>query len=472
MQPTLVAPATTRPLRVIILGGGFSGTMVAIHLLRQSGFVQVDLVDEALPGRGLAYSTTRDEHLLNVPAIRMSAFGSEPEHFLHWLQAHGMPSADPGLFAPRKLYGTYIQSVLEATARSADSQTKFRHHFSEAVRLSFDGYVASVFLKNGERLEGEKVVLALGNPAPRDFVGRLPGYYSSPWEAGAFANLDPDKSVLLLGAGLTAVDAFLALVSQGHKGEIHVVSRRGKLPHVHAPYRPLPNPFPVPQDVSARGLLKAIRGAVRTAEAEGVDWRAVIDSIRPVTNELWQGLSREDKLRVFRHLKTWWDIHRHRMAPELGAKMHDALARGQLIVHAGRVRQLSAGGEQVNARVDLRTGSPLFLVAGKVINCTGPENDYRDTPNPLIQYLLEAGYAVQGSTGKGLRANAQGELVDSDDRHLDWLLILGPPRFGDLLETVAVPELRKQAEMIANRLLAISREPVEVMPELFMAAGI
>ena len=446
--------------------------MVAIHLLRQNGFVQIDMVDDSLPGRGLAYSTTRNEHLLNVPAIRMSAFGSEPRHFLQWLEAHGMPAADPGLFAPRKLYGTYVQNVLEEAARSADSQSRFRHHFSEAVRVSFDGYVASVSLKNGERLEGEKVVLALGNPASRDLVECLPGYFSSPWQPGAFANLDPEKSVLLVGAGLTAVDAFLALVSQGHKGQIHVVSRRGKLPHVHAPYRPLPNPFPLPQDVSARGLLSAIRVAVRTAQTEDVDWRAVIDSIRPVTNDLWQRLSQEEQLRVFRHLKTWWDIHRHRMAPEIGAKMHDALARNQLIVHAGKVRQLSAGGEQLRASVALRTGSNLSLQAGRAINCTGPENDYRGTPNPLIQYLLETGYAAPGSTGKGLRANGQGELLDSNSRHLDWLLTLGPPRLGDLLETVAVPELRKQAEMIANRLLSIDHEPVEVMPEMFMAAGI
>jgi len=109
------------------------------------------------------------------------------------------------------------------------------------------------------------------------------------------------------------VDAFLALVSQGHAGQIHMVSRSGKLPHFHEPYRPLPGSFPLPAKVTARGLLKAIRAEVRTARSQSVDWRAVIDSIRPVTNKIWQQLSQKEQMRVFRHLKTWWDIHRRRM---------------------------------------------------------------------------------------------------------------------------------------------------------------
>jgi uncharacterized NAD(P)/FAD-binding protein YdhS len=98
---------STDPLRAIIVGGGFSGTLVAIHPLRQGGGVHIDLIDPRIPGRGLAYSTVWDDHLLNVPAIRMSALGSEPLHFLDWLHANGKPGADAGSFAPRKLNGTY-----------------------------------------------------------------------------------------------------------------------------------------------------------------------------------------------------------------------------------------------------------------------------------------------------------------------------------------------------------------------------
>ncbi len=446
--------------------------MVAIHLLRQNRSVQVDIVEPRLPGRGLAYSTSYGEHLLNVPAIRMSAFGSEPLHFLHWLQAHGMPSADPGLFAPRRLYGAYIQDVLETTVRSAGPNSRLRHHLTPATRITFDGLSATVYLQNGERLEAGNVVLAPGNPASRTLAECLPGYFPSPWQPDALSQLAPEKDVLLVGAGLTAVDAFLALLSQGHTGQIHILSRRGKLPQVHAPYRPLPGPIPISGKLSARALLRSIRSAVRTAQSKSVDWRAVLDSLRPVTNDIWQQLAPEEQQRIFRHLKTWWDIHRHRMAPEIGIKVNEALARRQLIVHAGRLQQLRATESGLQADLHLRKGSQFSLNVERVINCTGPDSNYRGTENVFIHCLLDEGYAVPGATGRGLRTAGNGVVVDIEGRKVDWLLTLGPPRFGDLFETTAVPELRKQAEAIANHLLSITREPIEVMPELFIAAGI
>jgi uncharacterized NAD(P)/FAD-binding protein YdhS len=458
-------PDLTDPLRAIIVGGGFSGTLVAIHLLRQGNGVHIDLIDPRIPGRGLAYSTVWDDHLLNVPAIRMSAFGSEPMHFLEWLQANGKPDADAGLFAPRKLYGSYLQDVLESSIRAAAGRCTFRHHMGEAVHAWSDSVSAYVLLRNGERIQGGKIVLASGNPAPRTLTGGM----DSPWVAGAFANLDRDRDVLLIGAGLTAVDAFLALQAQGHRGKVHFVSRRGKLPHAHQPYRPLPDSFSPSGAMGARLLLREIRRHVREAAAAGVDWRAVIDSMRPVTNDIWRELELCEQRRVLRHLKTWWDIHRHRMAPEIGAKVAAARARGQIVVHAGRLKQLAADGR---AEISLRTQEMLTLDVQRVINCTGSDEDYRKTANPLVGALLAAGRIAPNAIGKGLRTSEHGELHDAGGATCDWLLTLGPPRLGGLFETTAVPELRRQAEALALYLSAVIYEPIEIVPELFMAAGI
>lgn len=459
-------------LRVAIIGAGFSGTMVAIHLLRQGEAVEIEMVDPRLPGRGLAYSTTCDAHLLNVPAVRMSAFGSEPMHFLQWLQSHGMPSADPGMFAPRKLYGTYIQDLFEETLRSAAPKSKLRHHFTRAVGLGFDGLSVSVFLANGERISVDRTVLALGNPPSRTVAHPLRGYFTSPWQSDALTDLDADKPVLLVGAGLTAVDAFMALLAQGHLGRIYVVSRHGKLPQAHAPYRPLPEPFRVPESPTARSLLRDIRAEVNRAVSRGSDWRAVVDSLRPVTNEIWGKLPLVEQRRVFRHGKTWWDIHRHRMAAEINSKVQDALARGQLILHAGRLQNVNENRSGLAAVLALRTGERLSLEVDRIINCTGPDNEYRSSEDRFVRSLFEAGHARPGRIGKGLATNDGGDLVGADGEDNDWLLTLGPPRLGDLFESVAVPELRKQAETIANRILSISKEALEIMPELFIAAGI
>ena len=459
-------------LRVVIVGGGFSGTLVAIHLLRQNRSIHVELVDPQLPGRGLAYSTSYEEHLLNVPAIRMSAFGSEPLHFLNWLQNHGRPDADPGMFAPRRLFGTYIQDVLENTVRSMNPESRLHHHFAEAVRISFDGFSVEALLHNGHRLRADKVVLASGNPAPSCLGTGLAGFFESPWEQLALNGLDPDNEVLLIGSGLTAVDAFLMLRAQDHAGRVHMVSRRGKLPQAHRPYRPLPEHFPIPKDIAARGLLRSIRAKIGEAETEGIDWRAVIDSIRPVTNEIWEQMDDGEKLRVLRHLKTWWDIHRHRMAPEIGAKVDEGLRSGQLTIHSGRLKHATGSDEGLQAEISLRSGETLSLLVKRAVNCTGPDVNYLKTTNPLIRFLINTKRALPNANGRGLRTSPQGELIDAEGNASKWLFTLGTPRFGALFETTAVPELRQQAEALAAALLSLSYEPVEITPEVFMAAGI
>ena len=453
------------------MGAGCGGTLVAAHLLRQSQPVHIELIDQRIPGRGLAYSTAWDQHLLNVRAARMSAFGSEPSHFLEWLRANGQPDATADSFAPRKVFGSYIQSILESAVRSAPAH-RFRHHASRAVRLVHNRTKAQVALENGERIATDRVVLATGNPAPRPLEPATGCYFNSPWDAGALTGLDPKASVLLIGSGLTAVDAFLALEAQGHRGTIYGLSRRGKLSHVHTVYRKLPEPF-VPSEIkSARLLLRAIRRRVEQAEEQGYDWRAVVDSLRPITNDLWGHFDLTEQSRVLRHLKTWWDIHRHRMAPEIGVKLNAALRRGQLQVLPGRLRRISPSEGNLEVDIRLRSQVDVSLKVDRLINCTGSEEDYRRSPNPLLRSLLESGRIQASPIGKGLLTDRHGALIDSQGTPSDWLYTLGPPRVGGLFETTAVPELRIQAEALANHLVSAPYEPVETPVEYYMAAGI
>jgi len=204
----------------------------------------------------------------------------------------------------------------------------------------------------------------------------------------------------------------------------------------------------------------------------GADWRAVIDSLRNITNDIWCAMCLAEQRRVLRHLKTWWDIHRHRMAPEIGAKVTAARACGQFCVHAGRVHRLVEEGDGVRAEILQRNGAPLSLQVVRVINCTGPEDDYRNLPNPLIKGLIGTERIAPNMIGKGLQTDAFGALIDGSGVTSNWLYTVGPPRLGGLFETTAVPELRKQAEALASYLSAVIYEPVEVPVELYLAAGI
>lgn len=462
----------TAPLRIAIVGAGYSGALIAVHLLRQTQPVYVDLIDTRLPGRGLAYSTAWNDHLLNVPAARMSAFASEPAHFLDWLKANGQPNVQPESFIPRKVFGNYIQDVLQTTLHSTSAGHRMRYFGSKAVRLTHTGTAPQILLNNGDQIIADRVVLATGNPPPRPLETKSARTFASPWESGAMCGLDVNATVLLLGSGLTAVDAFLALRAQGHQGPVICLSRRGKCPHVHTLYRVLPEHF-VPRGItSARHLLRAIRRRVTEAQAQGYDWRAVVDSLRPITNELWTNFDDREQARVLRHLKTWWDIHRHRMAPEIGVQLDQAIKKKNLRFLAGRLKGIAVEEDGLRLDIHLRSQGSTSLEVDRLITCTGSEADYRRSPDPFVRSLMNAGRAQPSLVGPGLRTDRIGALIDVQESPSSWLFAIGTPRFGDLFETTAIPELRIQAEALANHLVATPYEPVEPPMDAYMAAGI
>jgi uncharacterized NAD(P)/FAD-binding protein YdhS len=465
-------PSETTPLRLAIIGAGYSGTLLAVHLLRQSKPAHIDLIDPRLPGRGLAYSTAWGCHLLNVPAGRMSSFASEPGHFIEWLKNNAHPDAQTDSFVPRNTFGAYIQDVYQTAIRNASPKHRLRHFATHAVRLTRSGDTAQILLHSGEQLAVDRVVLATGNPAPHSLQPNSDRYFHSPWDPGALCGLAPNANVLLLGCGLTAIDAFLALRAQGHQGLVTCLSRRGKASQVHTLYRVLPDPF-LPRGItSARHLLRAIRRRVLEAQILGYDWRAVVDSLRPITNELWQGFDLTEKARVLRHLKTWWDIHRHRMAPEIGVRIEQAMRRKNLRFLAGRLRTVTPEADGLRLDIHLRNGQPDTMKVDRLISCTGSELDYRRLPDPFIRGLLDAGIAQPSAIGPGLDTDPAGAVIDAHGTPSAWFFTIGPPRFGNYFETTAVPELRGQSEALANHLVSTPFELVEPPMEDYIAAGI
>lgn len=409
---------------VAIIGGGCSGALAALHLLRSQEPTRVHLIEpRAIAGTGLAYSTGCSQHLLNVPARGMSIFPEAPNDFVEWLGC----GTDPDGYFPRMVFGRYVADRLEST-----SGVLVRHH-SEAVDIEREREVAIVRLKDGRRLEADFVVLALGNFA------RAMKSMQSAWTLGALDVRDPDSAVALAGSGLTAVDAFIGLRAKGHRGVVHMISPRGLLPQKHAPLRT------VPQRWKAATLRELVR-EVRERAGSG-DWRDVIASLRGITNELWLDLSPEDRARFLRHVKPYWDVHRHRMAPQIGEMIQEARQDGSLRVHAGRIQQIVRGADALQIDVRLRSQRSLQLCVQRAINCTGAEQDFRRVESPLLRSLFRKGWLTPNPLGMGVRTNESGAI-------LDWLYALGPMRIGGLLETTAVPEIRMQAAALAETLIA------------------
>lgn len=452
-------------LTIAIVGAGFSGTMLAVHLLRAAKApLRILLIErEGAPGHGIAYRKQPDCHLLNVRAKAMSAFVDDPDDFVRWLkhtQGHSLPMvADE--FVPRQLYGHYIQKTLQDAIVAASPDVSLEICNGEVIDLRPNANQMTLKLDNGLCLQANRVVLALGNPGPADLPAanaRLladPRYRGRAWSPLTGDAVRPQEHLLLVGSGLTTLDWLVGLHERDHQGHIYVLSRRGLLPNEHRispSYKLSFDPIAVPAHL--RTLLRRLRAEVAAMQQHGGDWRGVIDALRPATQALWQGLPRVEKQRFLRHLRPLWEVHRHRAAPSVLRAVHTLQSRGQFQVLAGRLQALTPQGNSIAVLAKLRGNRGEWRIkVDRVINCTGPECDYRRLIDPLIAVLLEQNLICADDLGLGLRTNAEGALLDAQGRASSRLFTLGPPRKGQLWETTAVAEIRHQAPRLARHLL-------------------
>ena len=458
MRTTFGSPHFT--FSIAIIGGGFTGAALAAQLMRNSGGkISVAIIEKGTQlGRGVAYGTACVDHLLNVRARNMSAYPDDPGHFLTWAQDNYEPRANADDYLPRQVYGRYVASLLQQEIELHPSQLE--HFKDEAVSIARVGNKAEVRLRSGKILLADKVVLALGNFPPGD--PRFPGmtaesrrYVSDPWAAGALTDVAQDKKVLLVGSGLTSVDVAIALWKQGFDGTIHTLSRRGLLPQRHRATSPWPQFWDEKSPRTTRGLLRLIRSQVESAQAHGSGWRAVIDSLRPFTQEIWRSLPRGEQRRFLRHARPYWEVHRHRVAPEIGNLLESQMRNGRIETHAGRV--IEYGEDRDSADVTYRerkTGELVSLRVDSVINCTGPEVDCRKINNPLLTDLLRQKLVRPDPLFLGFDTSDYGALIDARGEPSDFLYAVGPSRKGSLWEATAVPEIRDQVAELAALLLA------------------
>lgn len=451
---------------VAIVGGGCSGLLVAAHLLRNGCRGHVTVIEPRKRlGAGLAYSTTFDRHLLNVPAAKMSALPAQPSDFLDWLRIHHWPHAQPDTFAPRKLYGEYLLQLLRQTL-DAGAAGNFSHIRAEAVAAGADRDGARLTLSDGTIVCAEKAVLALGNPASCPAPGVLrqgieDRWHLTPWLGDALRVRFPGERILLLGTGLTGVDSVLALHSQENACQVYMLSRRGILPQVHNPRMAEAAPPVLRNRGNLRLLVNEVRAHIETARQADLCWRAIVDGLRPVSNDVWQELPPADQQRFLRHLKKYWEPHRHRMAPEIRQRLDEYKASGALQVMAGRLQEICSREPATKVRIALKRGGEQLLEVDRIISCTGLQESYTDSKRPLTKSLMQSGLARANHLGIGFETDGKGALLEANNRPSGIFFTLGPPRRGELFETTAVPEIRDQAEALALHLLQKRRAPQE-----------
>ncbi|WP_448203477.1 FAD/NAD(P)-binding protein [Azospirillum sp. sgz302134] len=473
----VASPPLTR--RIAIIGAGFTGSVLAAHLLRNAEEpTSVHLIERARTiGTGVAFSTPCNAHLLNVRAYNMSAFPDDPRHFLRWLWARddgGAPVPPSGhAFVSRTTYGAYVQDVLREAQAAAPPHATLNTVQAEVVDLSVTAGGVRLKLASGPSLAVDRAVLCVGNfpPSPPACataeVLASDRFIGDPWNQSAVAAIDPDAPVLVLGTGLTMVDAVLSLEDQGHRGPIVALSRRGLLPLVHEetrPFKSFVHPQVMPRTVL--DVLIALKADVERARAAGLDWRSAFDALRPYHHLIWKHLPMDERRRFLRHARPYWEVHRHRIAPEVAARLAALRESGRLTIRAGRLRALELTTQGIAATVQARgaDGAAWTRTMGSVINATGTECDFGRIRHPLVRSLLQRGLARPDPLRLGLDVTEDGALVGEDGAVSDRLFALGPVSRAPFWEMTAVPELRTQCANAARRIAQNDPAPSPVPP--------
>jgi uncharacterized NAD(P)/FAD-binding protein YdhS len=473
-----VTPDTVQ--RVAIVGGGAAGTVAAIHLLREPrnrGALEVELIDrDGAFGAGIAYGTDDPLHLLNVPAARMGAIHGHPEHFHGWLAERGEPVAEEA-FMPRGLYATYLRDLLDRAERDAvDARLTRRGGDVVSIAEQQGASVAPLELTfaDGERLEADRVILALGPLAGGDPIAvpeelkRSGHYVADPWADGALDRAREAGEVLIVGTGLSMVDVALSLCAAGADGpRVRAVSRHGLVPRRHR--RDLTNlrRFHLPTETGRLDpIVAAIFAQICRVAQQGDDWRDVIDSMRPITPALWKRLQIEEKRRFLVEFQRLWDVHRFRMAPDVADRFEELEAAGRIVTEANAIVSLEPHGERV--RVFLRTPGATDLdevEVDTVISCSGAGRDLRAEAPPVLAGLLATGRARPDELGLGLDVSEEGALLDAEGLASERIFAIGELRKGVEWEAIGITEIRDQSGCVARQIVKTGEtEELELPP--------
>lgn len=457
---------------IVIIGGGFTGTALAIHLARQGGAgLHVTVIEprEQLAA-GVAYGTRDPAHRINVPASRMQLSAAEEGDFDRWFRAAPGFTTDPAaLWKDGKVYpqrGQFAAYIREQYRRAGEhSPVKLSHVCDRAVALDH----GKVLTASGATYQADEVVLAISHPPPAlpAMLARTlsdhPALIANPWLDDALVKVAEDDRVAIIGTGLTMSDVVASLHRQGHRGPVVAFSRRGQLPrnNLSGDYQPLALDYSRPQLTTARGWLRRIRQEVALAAEQNLPWQLVLDDIRLNGQRLWQQLSLPEQRRFLRHLRPWWDVHRYRIAPQVSAVLQQWQISGQLKVQAARLTGVAAEGAQIALTLQLRGGAVENQKTDKLIVTTGPAHGALLSSDDLLRQLAGEGVIQADPLALGILVNPQSQVINVEGIANSHLYVAGPAaraRFGELM---GLPQVAEHAESLARLLLSMPHTPAD-----------
>jgi len=465
---------------IAIIGGGASGTLTALHLLRKLNVpARICLFEKRQKAlyRGNAYSSPLLYEPLNVPAGRMSVFNHLPDDFYYWLKNKRQAAADIEItkdsFVSRRWYGDYITERISNAAEQA-SHINFQIVTDEVTDVNFDTTQDAYAVLSGGNIQlFNYLVFATGNepPAevfkPEETAGLNGHYIRNPWITDPFKGIIGSEDLLIIGTGLTMVDHVVSLHKRGHTGKIFCFSRNGYLPLPHTDaHQNFVFEFNS-QPKQLHDVFSEVRKNVAVAGRKNIQWQNTLDAMRGKTSRIWKLMSLDARQMFLKRLRSFWEIHRHRMPPLSAETLSALVEAGQLQLLSGR----SAGVESTNGKVVFRylpkgSKEAHSITVHRVINCTGPSGDYLKSDNSLLKNMLNKGWMKQDDLKIGIVTGVRGEIIQNNGVVLQNAFSIGPLRKATEWESTAIREIRMQAEETAAYISSRIELNHEVMVEI------
>lgn len=448
------------PIKIAIIGGGLSGTLLSINLIKRINDRTLDIrLFEKSPQklfRGVAYSAALPYQLLNVPVKGMSLFEDDPMHFLAWLAEKGhCYTADD--FVSRELFGNYLEENL--TKVLADNKA---HHYNvvktEVTQLSKNESGVAV-LSEEDSFRADMVFLCTGNFPPQDLPNLEPQardsgrYINAPWSGGYLSQIKSDETIFIAGTGLTMVDQVMSLCKIPFSGKIIAASRRGYLPLSHGASPAYELKYtPDLDQAGIYDLYYWVKKEIRNAENNGQNFRSVIDAIRPHLQKMWFRMSMEDKKIFLKYIRPMWEIHRHRIPAHTYDALKEMVSNGRLQIIAGHIKSVSQNSEEefVVTITEKKEKKTQAHSVNWILNCTGPQSNYKKIDSPLYARLFADGIISMDATGLGIKTEKYGHIIGEEGQVSRNIIAVGPTAKASLWESTALKEIRAQVDYLTG----------------------
>ena len=450
---------------VSIIGGGFCGLVTLVQLLRKSFTGTVALYERTARHRpGVAFGESKKHHLLNVPVGKMSAFESEPNSFFNYLNRLYPGEFTESDFARRSDYGEYLLELLHLELQTSKATVHFIRGSVERIIESENGF--KLTLITNQIILTRSIVLATGieeskfAPGVDASVKDSPQYIQTPWTISHLNSIPRDAEVVILGTGLTAIDVLLSLVVSNHSGPIRIISRNGRFPKTKALDKaPSDLKVPVPLfSADLNGMVSIFRKFVKDLKSKNISWQHAIDLLRPHTQTIWKQLTLKERKRFLRHLRPFWEVHRHRATEDSLVVVNNLIAEGKLIQIKAKIKTLEVDSNKKLFLLLRSRNGEMRLGADYVINCIGPSINLSKGSEPLLINAINDSVLRLDALSIGIDCDDIGRARRTHSGVHKNLFVVGALRRASLWESTAVPELRKQTEQIAEYLVNSSFE--------------